>query len=179
MKRPIAILAIAPIVLALAACGSSYSGGSTSSSAGASTASKTAAASTTSAVLMVAGKAKVGRVLVDAQGRTLYRYTPDKTSKSTCTGACAKFWPPATIQGSGHLTADGVKGAISTTTRADGTKQLVFDGKPLYRFAEDASKADAKGQGVQNIWFVIPAKSSGAAASKPSTTTTPKSGYGY
>jgi predicted lipoprotein with Yx(FWY)xxD motif len=178
MKRPIALLAIVPVVLALAACGSSGSGSTSTASKAASQASATSASSP---VLMVASKAKVGSVLVDAQGRTLYRYTPDKTSMSTCTGACAKFWPPATIQGSGNLSVAGLKGTVSTTTRSDGSKQLVFDGKPLYRFAEDTSKADASGQGVQNIWFVLPAKStksSAAAASKPSTTSTPKSsGY--
>jgi predicted lipoprotein with Yx(FWY)xxD motif len=174
MKRPIALLAILP-VLAIAACGSS-----SSSTSGAAPSATSQAGS--SPALMVASKANVGSVLVDAQGRTLYRYTPDKTSKSTCTGACAQDWPPATIQGSEQLTVAGAKGTVSTTTRSDGSKQLVFDGKPLYRFASDASKADALGQGVQNIWFVLPAKSTtsgAAAASKPSTTTTPKSSYGY
>jgi predicted lipoprotein with Yx(FWY)xxD motif len=177
MRRPIAILAITPAVLALAACGSSSSGGG-------STSGQSSAASATPPVLKVASKAKVGSILVDAQGRTLYRYMPDHGGKSTCTGACAKFWPPATIQGSGPLSAAGVKGTVSTTTRPDGTKQLAFDGNPLYRFANDRTTAAANGQGVQHIWFVVPAKgaksSSSSAAPAPSTTTSkPKGGYGY
>src|SRR5512132_4394411 len=102
MKRLLAILAIAPLVLALAACGSSSYGG------GSSTSSQSSAASSSPAVLMVATKAKVGPILVDAQGRMLYRFTADHDGKSTCTGACATAWPPATFHGSGPLTA-GVK----------------------------------------------------------------------
>src|SRR4051812_5797571 len=35
-----------------------------------------------------------GAYLVDAKGRTLYLFEADKTTRSTCTGGCAKFWPP-------------------------------------------------------------------------------------
>ena len=98
-----------------------------------------------------------------------------------CTGACSIEWPPATVKGSAPLTAAGAKGTVATTTRADGTKQLSFDGMPLYRFSQDATKADAKGQGDEHIWFVIPAKGAKtASAPAPSTTTTTsRSGYSY
>jgi predicted lipoprotein with Yx(FWY)xxD motif len=166
MKRLIPLFALLP-VLALAACGgASYGGGGSSTSSAA------------PAVLHVSSKANVGSILVDAQGRTLYRYAPDHGGgKSTCLGACAKPWPPATVEGSGPLTAAGVKGTVSTTTRPDGMKQLAFDGMPLYRFAQDTTKADANGQGVQNIWFVIPAK--GAKSSGSTTTSTAKGRYSY
>ena len=35
----------------------------------------------------------VGKVLVAANGRTLYLFTADKGKKSTCYGQCASFWP--------------------------------------------------------------------------------------
>jgi predicted lipoprotein with Yx(FWY)xxD motif len=170
MKRPVAFLAVVPAVLALAACGSSSSGGGSSPS------SNSSAASATSPVLRVASKAKLGPILVDAQGRTLYRYAPDHGGKSTCTGGCSMEWPPATVRGSGALTAAGVKGTVATTTRPDGTTQLSFDGKPLYRFAQDTTKADANGQGLEHSWFVIPAK---GAASTTTTTTSGGGGYSY
>ena len=37
---------------------------------------------------------KLGRILVDTRGRTLYLFEKDKHGKSTCTGQCATFWPP-------------------------------------------------------------------------------------
>jgi predicted lipoprotein with Yx(FWY)xxD motif len=180
MRRTLTAFALLPAVVALAACGSSGSN-SSSSSGGSSTASQSSGATATSPVLRVASKANVGRILVDAQGRTLYRYTPDRNGKSMCTGACSIEWPPATVKGSGPLTAAGAKGTVSTTTRADGTKQLSFEGMPLYRFSQDATTADAKGQGDEHIWFVIPAKGAKtASAPAPSTTTTAsRSGYSY
>jgi predicted lipoprotein with Yx(FWY)xxD motif len=156
MRRLLVILALGPLVVALAACGSSSSSSSGSSQA-----------------LHVASKAKVGPVLVDAQGRTLYHYTPDHRGKSTCTGGCAAAWPPATVSGSAALAATGVKGSVTTTTRADGAKQLTFDGMPLYRFSGDRAASDAKGQGTLHIWFVIPAK----GATNGATTTMSRGGY--
>jgi predicted lipoprotein with Yx(FWY)xxD motif len=169
MSRHLSILTLVPVVVALAACGSSSSGGSSGSSG----------ASAKPSVLNVASKARVGSVLVDAQGRTLYRYTPDHGGKSTCTGGCAAAWPPATVSGSRPLAATGVKGAVTTTTRANGVKQLAFDGMPLYRFSADSATSDAKGQGAEHTWFVIPAK--GGTNGSPATTTTTRSrgGYGY
>ena len=36
----------------------------------------------------------VGKVLVGANGRTLYLFTADKGAKSVCYGQCATYWPP-------------------------------------------------------------------------------------
>ena len=41
----------------------------------------------------------LGRILVDSQGRTLYLFQRDSGTKSTCTGACATFWPPLRLKG--------------------------------------------------------------------------------
>ncbi len=40
------------------------------------------------------GKTKLGRVLVDSAGHTLYLFRKDKHGTSACNGSCAKFWPP-------------------------------------------------------------------------------------
>ena len=182
MKRPIAILAVALPAIALAACGSSNSGGGSS---GSGSSQSQSASNGGTPVLKEATKAKVGRVLVDAKGFTLYRYTPDgHGGKSVCMGQCIKFWPPATVKGSGPFTTSGVKGTVGTTTRPDGAKQLTLNGMPLYRFVKDTSKADANGQGFEHIWFVLPAQktgsSSGGNAGASNTTTTKKSGgFGY
>jgi len=179
MKRPIAILAIAPILFAVAACGSSSSG-SGGASSNSSSSNQTSAAP--SSVLKVENKAGVGRVVVDDQGFALYTYTPDATNKSNCFGECIKFWPPATVKGSGPLSASGLKGKVTTLTRPDGVKQLVLNGAPLYRFVQDKTPAQVNGQGYQHIWFVIPAKkASSTSGSGTSTASSTKSsgGIGY
>ena len=44
-------------------------------------------------------KTKLGRILVDGAGRTLYLFRKDKGTKSECAGACAKGWPPLMTSG--------------------------------------------------------------------------------
>ena len=74
---------------------------------------------------------KLGQILVDAKGRTLYLFEADKNGKSACSGACAGTWPPFTAASpSAGKGVDG--GALATTTRADGTQQVTYQGHPLY-----------------------------------------------
>ena len=169
MRRTRTVIASAAAAAALAAvagCGGG-GGGATAAPAG-----------SNHGALTAAHKAGVGSVLVDSQGRTLYRYTPDQGTMSTCTGSCARLWPPALAPASGKPRATGVHGMVGTTTRAGGQKQLTFDGHPLYRYVGDTSKADAKGQGIDHIWFVLPARG-GAASSAPASSTPAPSSVGY
>jgi predicted lipoprotein with Yx(FWY)xxD motif len=112
-----------------------------------------------STVVASAKKAKVGSVIVDAHGRTLYRFTAEAQGLPVCTGACVGTWRPALA-----ATASGLPKHVATVRRPDGGKlQLTYDGHPLYRYAGDRSKADAKGEGVGGQWFVV--KAGGSASS--------------
>jgi predicted lipoprotein with Yx(FWY)xxD motif len=72
-----------------------------------------------------------GILLFDLSGHTLYRFTKDKGSVSTCYGACAKAWPPALTED--HIRAvDVPRKLVDTSKRKDGTLQLTYDGHPLY-----------------------------------------------
>jgi len=37
--------------------------------------------------------------------------------------------------------------------RPDGSKQLAYDGWPLYYFSNDVNPGDTNGQGVGNVWY--------------------------
>src|SRR5581483_8539129 len=39
-------------------------------------------------------KVSLGTILVDSKGKTLYMFAKDKSGKSSCSGACATYWPP-------------------------------------------------------------------------------------
>ena len=79
-----------------------------------------------------------GKVLFDAQGRVLYLFAADHTSKSTCYGACAKAWPPFLTRGKPTVRAAGLKARLlATTRRRDGSLQVTYNGHPLYYFEED------------------------------------------
>jgi predicted lipoprotein with Yx(FWY)xxD motif len=132
--RLAALLALLAVAAVLAACGSSSN-----------------SKSDTSTVLTSAKKANVGRVIVDAQGRTLYRFTAEAQGVPVCTGACVGTWPPAIV-----AAASGLPKHVATVKRPDdGKLQLTYDGHPLYRYAGDQSKADANGEGVGGQWFVV------------------------
>jgi predicted lipoprotein with Yx(FWY)xxD motif len=42
---------------------------------------------------------KLGAILVNSRGHTLYMFAKDKNGKSSCSGNCAKFWPPSLLRG--------------------------------------------------------------------------------
>jgi predicted lipoprotein with Yx(FWY)xxD motif len=160
----------AGIALAATACSSSLSSnGSTqapvASSATAQPSSPVAASSSTTT--MTIGLQSVsgidGKILADGQGRALYLFTGDKSSTSTCTGACASAWPPATA-GAMPMAGGGVsQSLLGTTKRADGTEQLTYNGHPLYYFSADTGSGMAKGQGLKAFgsdWYVVDGKGS-------------------
>ena len=158
--RITALLALLAVSAVLAACGSgsSYGGGSSTSGSSSSGSSGAGSAAVTSAK-----KAKVGSVIVDARGRTLYRFTAEAQGVPVCTGACVGTWPPALAS-----TASGLPKHVATIRRPDGGKlQLTYDDHPLYRYAGDQSKTDANGEGVGGQWFVL--KAGGAAGAAAST----------
>jgi predicted lipoprotein with Yx(FWY)xxD motif len=170
--------ALSVVLVVAAACGSSAPSTATTATAG----TKPAAV-----VVTTATSGALGRILVDPSGKTLYRYSPDGTGKSTCTGACAAAWPPlmvplgtTRVAGAGGVASSG----LGTIIRPGGARQVTFEGMPLYRFAGDTSPGEAKGQGVGGTWFVVsPSRAASPATTAvpaPVTTTTaPAAGYGY
>ncbi|GHH96413.1 SCO0930 family lipoprotein [Streptomyces capillispiralis] len=104
--------------------------------------------------LTVANDPNLGPIITDASGFTLYRFTKDGPNPelSACDAACAKLWPP--VPADGALAPAGVDDALlGAVTRGDGSRQLMFDGLPLYRYAKDAKPGQVAGEGVGKTWF--------------------------
>ena len=102
-------------------------------------------------------KTKLGRILVNAQGRTLYLYMKDRGTKSACSRRCSQVWPPATVSGA-PTAGPGVAAAKLTTTRgADNRRQLVYNGHPLYTLTADVRPGQINGEGFLGTWYVISA----------------------
>ena len=121
--------------------------------------------------IVTIGTTDLGDILIDARGRTLYLYTPDKKNTSTCYGQCAKFWPPLIATKHGAKGAHGVKTKLlGTTKRKDGKLQVTYAGHPLYFFAEDAAPGDVFGQGLQNIWYAVDAAGKLVKTAPPAAT---------
>jgi predicted lipoprotein with Yx(FWY)xxD motif len=102
-------------------------------------------------------KTKLGRILVNGQGRTLYLYVKDRGAKSACSRRCSQVWPPATVSGA-PTAGPGVAAAKLTTTRgADHRRQLVYNGHPLYTLTADVRPGQINGEGFLGTWYVVSA----------------------
>ncbi|MGW4809810.1 hypothetical protein [Kitasatospora sp. NPDC004272] len=178
--RRLTLLAAGTLAAAalVAGCGSSGGSGSSGSST---SAAHTGNPGQSQGTLMTAHDAKLGTLVTDGQGHTLYRFDQDTNhpSASHCTDACASLWPPETANGSGSADLKGIDGKlVSTVTRPDGSHQLTLDGWPLYRYSPDTKPGDTKGQGVDGTWFAATPSGAKAMPVNGGTPGTP-SGGGY
>jgi predicted lipoprotein with Yx(FWY)xxD motif len=101
---------------------------------------------------------KLGTFLVGAKGMTLYLFEKDKTSKSTCSGQCAQFWPPLLTSGKPKASGKAKSSLLGTTKRSDGKRQVTYKGHPLYYFVQDKKPGDTTGQdflGFGAKWYVL------------------------
>jgi len=101
---------------------------------------------------------RLGRILVDSKGITLYDFVKDKGTTSVCYGACAALWPPLLTQGK-PLAGTGVRPSLlGTTRRKDGKLEVTYGGHPLYYFVTDRKPGQTTGQGVNQFggpWWVL------------------------
>jgi predicted lipoprotein with Yx(FWY)xxD motif len=137
---------------------------------------------TSKGALVALGKTALGKVLVDARGRTLYLFAKDKGGRSACYGACATYWPPL-LSSAKPRAARGVRASsLGLTKRADGKRQVTYAGQPLYTFSLDRRAGETSGQGLTDFggsWNAVAAsgravKSNAASASSGGT----DGGYG-
>ena len=98
---------------------------------------------------------ELGEVLTDGDGRTLYVFTVDEPGVSNCEGDCLEAWPPLLSDGAPQAEGAADPMLLGTLQRDDGSTQVSYDGWPLYYFAADDAPGDLKGQGVNDVWFVV------------------------
>jgi len=99
---------------------------------------------------------RVGLILVDGAGNTLYRFTNDAPGVSNCVDACAGNWPPLLApDGAVVVAGEGVNGTLGLITRPDGSAQVTYNDMPLYFFINDAAPGDTNGNAVRNVWYVV------------------------
>jgi len=117
----------------------------------------------------------LGRILVNAGGRTLYLFEKDTKSHSACSGVCARYWPPLLTTAKPTVGGAVKQSLLGITRRADGTRQVTYAGHPLYRFVQDTKPGQTNGQGLKLSgaeWYVLsPAgrkidRDNGASASR-------------
>jgi predicted lipoprotein with Yx(FWY)xxD motif len=144
----ISLLAIALVAAVVAGCGGGNNTATASSSQSGSG----------SHTIAVSDNSSLGKVLVDSKGRTVYLFQKDTGSMSTCSGACATDWPPVTTTGKPTAGSGLTASMVGTTTRSDGTKQVTYNGHPLYNYVGDQKAGDTNGQGISAFgakWYAV------------------------
>ena len=98
-----------------------------------------------------------GQVLTDNAGMTLYAYEKDTPKASACqSGRCAERWPAVRVpMGVIPQAAPGVPGTLGIIELSDGTNQVTYNGRPLYRFSGDKQPGDVNGNGLLHLWSVV------------------------
>jgi predicted lipoprotein with Yx(FWY)xxD motif len=171
--RMLAVSAVLGALL-LAGCGTSNVPGAAYAGTGANARSSAATAATSPAVgasasanpaLLTVRKTRLGYVLANATGFTIYWFARDHrgSARSACTGGCLQVWLPVT----GHpVAAKGVTldAVLGTIIRSGGLVQATYDGYPLYTFGSDSAPGQAHGNGAAGAWHVIPEKAPGSSA---------------
>lgn len=114
----------------------------------------------------------LGKYLTDGTGKTLYLYTPDTSSASSCYGKCIANWPAFVTNGAPQAGTGATASMLGTSSRTDGTTQVTYNGHPLYLFKGDKSAGDTSGQGKLDTWFMVSAAGAkiGSAAAAPAPT---------
>jgi predicted lipoprotein with Yx(FWY)xxD motif len=178
-RRPLLIASIAAVAVLAAACTSATSSPTTTKAAPTGTTASTGTSASTSSVKLASVTLPgVGSVLTGPNGMTLYYFTTDTPTSTTCTGECAVVWPPLVVPaGSKAALASDVTGALGTVTRPDGSTQVTYENHLLYYYEGDKAAGQDNGQGLEGTWFV--AKTAGSApAASPTTTAKPGGGGG-
>ncbi len=118
-------------------------------------------------------------VVVNPQGRTLYKLNPETSKHLLCKSKeCLTNWPPLTVKSAKTKlkAGSGVKGKLGLLHRGNGTLQVTLNGLPVYRYSGDSAKGDVNGEGIESFggtWHAVTASSSASTSpTMPGTTTT-------
>jgi predicted lipoprotein with Yx(FWY)xxD motif len=166
-----------------AACGSagasqpaaSGSPAASGAAAAASPAASGSAGASATAAVITTRSGSAGAFLTDGTGRAVYLWSKDSMNMSACSGACIGAWPPVPAKGKVTVSGSAKASDLGTITRSDGTKQVTYDGHPLYYFVGDSGPGTTKGQGSDGFgakwWLVAP---SGTEITSSVTAAAPK-----
>jgi predicted lipoprotein with Yx(FWY)xxD motif len=158
LRRPLVALAALAVAGVLAAgCGGNGSGSGGGGIYGGGGPAPTGGGPTGVATV-TAASTKLGMILVDGSGRTLYLFEKDQPDQSACAGGCAAAWPVDHSSGTPKA-GSGVKTSLlGTITRSDNTTQVTYNHHPLYYYSGDSQAGQQNGQGLNAFgaaWFVV------------------------
>ncbi len=163
-----ALALLAGLALVIAGCGSGNSASTDTKGSGASvptTPAPPVAGAPTGAVISAGSTPKLGRVIVESKGHTLYAFQADKGTVSSCYGSCEKVWPALLSKGKPQAGEGAGAAKLGTSVRKDGAAQVTYAGHPLYTYVADKKPGDTSGNRYSSFgaqWHAL--KPNGEAA---------------
>ncbi|MGH3413735.1 MAG: COG4315 family predicted lipoprotein [Marmoricola sp.] len=167
-RRRAAMLALPAFALVVAACGSGSSG-SQGGSGG------------SGPVTISTGSSSGTTYLTDGSGRAVYLWAAEQ-GQPLCSGACAGAWPPVTTTGKPGTSGKAVASDVGTVKRDDGSRQVTYDGHPLYYYAQDGGPGSTSGEGSNGFgakWWLLAPSGSAVTALKGGGSSGSGGGGGY
>ena len=128
----------------------------------------------TTTTVLIRNDPKLGAILTDSDGKTLYIFKKDPVDNSVCDSSCIASWP--VFYSSKEITTpDGINaGDFNVITRDDGSKQTTYKGMALYYYSGDKAPGDLNGEEYNNLWYVVTVKDIAKTTAAPVTNTTEK-----
>jgi predicted lipoprotein with Yx(FWY)xxD motif len=112
--------------------------------------------SSSAPLVSTAQNSKLGTILVDSRGKTLYMHIKSY-SPIGCTGRCARAWTPLTLPPT-MTTPTGGPGVYGLGKATIGRAVTYLGLYPLYRFSGDKVAGEAKGNDIASaggLWRVV------------------------
>jgi predicted lipoprotein with Yx(FWY)xxD motif len=154
-RLPLVAIPAAGFAIVAAACGgagAAYGG----SSAGGNPYSTVPAS--TGALAVKVATSSLGSLLTDGKGRTLYLFTRDSGTTSSCSGGCASVWPPVMSATAVQVGTGASASLLGTTSSGAGQSQVTYNGHPLYYYVGDANPGDTNGEQLNQfggLWYAV------------------------
>lgn len=133
--------------------------------------------------LEVATSQTFGQYVTDKNNVVLYVFEKDSFLKSNCYGDCAVAWPPYTV-GLNEIPTFGsaIDGSlVFYTVRTDQTRQVTYNGWPLYYYQGETTAGTTKCQNVNmngGFWWLAKPNGDINKSPKPSTSSSSFLTYG-
>lgn len=152
MRRPLLIICSALLSSSLAGCQDDAEQTTIDRPGSTAATQATTPAATDAASELTLARAGPGPHLTDGAGSALYALQGDIAGEG-CVDVCLEAWPPMLVADARPSAAPGLQpNLVATVQRPDGTHQVTYGNKPLYRYAGDTGVGRTTGHGVKDRW---------------------------
>jgi predicted lipoprotein with Yx(FWY)xxD motif len=102
---------------------------------------------------------RIGTILVSPSGDTLYAFTRDSRNRDTCVSlrGCRSAWPIMAVRGTLRA-GSGVSQSMLGTIRVGSSRQVTYDGHPLYGYIGNSGPGDVSYVGARAFggdWLAV------------------------